>query len=241
MHFGPAEGDTNLLFAPAARNGSSSWGGHRVWLGPQSTWSGGWPPPAAWESSGAESVAIREGMLRLSMADPGDGWPRLTRTYSWEGAKLRCGVELSGGKRPAQIIQIIQVPEKAVVEASPTAVPEAPQGYVLLPAGGVPRLTAEFTAPPHVARDERGLTLRHVRSVRKLGFRPQPLAAKSGALAFRVSRGVQTGAVVSEPDGGFLTQVYLGGDEPFIELEQLSPLYANGPGVSFEIVIEGLK
>lgn len=241
MHFGATKDDVNLFFAPPARSNSSSWGGHRLWLGPQSTWSRGWPPPVAWESSGAESITINEGTLRLSMPDAGDGWPRLMRVYRWEGAKLRCGAELTGGTRPAQIIQIIQVPSTARVEAATVSIPEAPQGYVLLPAGGVPQRAAEFTAPPHVTRDERSVTLRHVGLVRKLGFRPQPLVARSGAQAFRVSRGAQRGAVATEPDGGFLTQVYLGGDEPFIELEQLSPTYVSAPTVSFEMVLEGLK
>lgn len=241
MHFGPENTGANLLFAPAARSNHASWGGHRVWLGPQSTWSRGWPPPDAWESSAAESVAIADSTLRLSMPDAGDGWPRLTRTYRWDGSKLRCGAELSGGNRPAQIIQIVQMPSTATVQVSPPSTPVVPQGYVLLPAGGVPRLTAEFAAPSHVARNGQELTVRHVGIVRKLGFRPQPLSGMVGGSAFRVSRGGEKGSIHNEPDQGFLTQVYLGGDEPFIELEQLSPTYANAPGVRFEMVLEGIE
>ncbi|HRH76686.1 MAG TPA: hypothetical protein PK129_04990 [Cellvibrionaceae bacterium] len=44
------------------------------------------------------------------MRDAGDGWPRLTRSYGWEEGRFICGVEIHGGTRPAQIIQILQVP-----------------------------------------------------------------------------------------------------------------------------------
>jgi hypothetical protein len=88
-----------------------------------------------------------------------------------------------------------------------------------------------------VTASGRVLTLRHIGRVQKLGFTPQPLNAHEGPFEFTVRRGEQQGSITGEPDAGFFTQVYLGGPEPFIELEQLSPSFS--PGASFTIELEG--
>ena len=239
VHFGPAAGGTNLLFATASRDNPAGWGGHRLWLGPQRSWSKIWPPPDAWEHSGAESFTITDGTLRLVLPDAGDGWPRLTRTYAWSGAQLLCGAELSGGTRSAQFIQIIQIPQAARVEVVPQPSETVPHGYVQLPAGPIARQTTNFTPPPHATIHGTGLTLRHVGRVQKLGFNPQPLTAHEPALTLTVGRNAQHGTTAGEPDAGFSTQVYLGGDEPFIELEQLSPAFSAGTSATFVISLEG--
>ena len=239
VHFGPAGSETNLLFAPVTRNERVGWGGHRLWFGPQSTWSNGWPPPVAWELSGAESFTVTNGILRVVMPDAGDGWPRLTRIYRWNGKRLVCGAELSGGTRSAQIVHIVQVPVQALVCVSPQPGKLAPLGYVQLPSSVMPSFTADFTPPPHATAYEKGLMLRHLASVQKLGFFPQPLVARENTFSLTSTRGEQTGVVVDEPDQGFFTQVYLGGPEPFIELEQLSPSFSAGGGASFAIELEG--
>lgn len=241
VYFGPADQDANLLFAPPTQDDPAGWGGHRLWLGPQSTWAKIWPPPAVWENSGPESFMSDGGKLRMVLFEAGDGWPRLTRTYRWAGAKLICGAELSGGTKPAQVIQIIQVPRTTLVEAQARPEASAPAGYVLLPAGQTPRLMTEFAQAAHVTRDGTALQLRHLDRVLKLGFRPQTLAGRSTTLALQVSRGSENGPVLASPDQGFFTQVYLGGHEPFIELEQLSPVFAPGPAASFGIVLEGVE
>ena len=239
VHFGPADRDTNLLFAPPARQDPAGWGGHRLWLGPQSTWATIWPPPAAWEQSGAESHSIEAGVLRLVMPDAGAGWPRLTRIYHWEGTQLVCAAEFSGGSRPAQVIGIIQVPRSTIIaaEARPDGI--APAGYVLLPSQKTPRLLIEFSPPPHLNRDGPRLQFRHIGVILKLGFRPQTLTGRSDEFVLTVSRGSEVPAETTPPDQGFFTQVYLGGPEPFIELEQLSPLYPAGAAVRFTMVLEG--
>jgi hypothetical protein len=239
MFFGPAGRDLNLVLAPPARDNSSTWGGHRLWLGPQATWAKTWPPPKVWESSGPESYTTDGDVLRMPMADAGDGWPRLSRTYHWEGARLVCGAELHGGRRSAQFVHIIQVPNDTVVETFPQPDPVAPRGYVLLPSTSTPRHMTEFPPPAQVVPRDSGLTLRNQGGILKAGFRPQTLTGRIGALSLRVSRGIQTGQVVAEPDQGFFTQVYLGGKEPFIELEQLSPAFAPDTPASFAIVLEG--
>ena len=57
MHFGPAERDLNLLLAPVTRANRNRLGGHRLWLGPQTSWPKFWPPPEAWEYKEPATVA----------------------------------------------------------------------------------------------------------------------------------------------------------------------------------------
>jgi hypothetical protein len=239
MHFGPAGSDLNLLLAPTGTINRNRLGGHRLWLGPQAEWPHGWPPPDAWEYRAPESVATEAGVLRLAMPPTGDAWPRLTRTYHWDGASLVCGAEFSGGTRPAQFVHILQVRPGMTVSAEARPEESFPAGYVLLPstAGS---FSARFTPPPHVTRTGDALTLGHTGVVAKLGFRPQTLAGRIDGHELRVSRGAQTGVIVRDPDEGFHTQVYLSeAGEAFAELEQLSPLFSPGPMARFEIVLTG--
>jgi hypothetical protein len=240
MYFGPAGREINLLLAPPTRANRNIFGGHRLWLGPQSTWSKIWPPPDAWEYAAPESVAENDGVLKLTMPDAGDGWPRLTRTYRWKSGKLVCGAELSGGSRPVQIIQIFQVPATTVVSAEAPPEKEFPAGYVELPSGAGP-FAANFSPPGHVTRRGDTLSLHHTEAIAKLGFRPQALAGHQGGFALQVERGACDGSVAGEPDRGFFTQVYLGGREPLIELEQLSPLFAAGQPARFAVVLQALS
>ena len=239
VHFGPADSETNLLFEAATRTDPAGWGGHRLWLGPQHTWSNGWPPPAAWERSAAESFTVSGGMLRLVLPDAGDGWPRLTRTYQWSGERLLCGAEMSGGTRKAQIIQIIQVPKTALIDVVPQPSKAAPRGYVQLPSTATPHFSAEFAVPPHVMAHGTSLTLKYLARVQKLGFAPQPLPARYQKFVLTLDRAGQSGTIASEPDAGFFTQVYLGGAEPFIELEQLTPAFSPHAPASSTISLQG--
>jgi hypothetical protein len=238
MHFGPANDERNLLLAPPTRDNSNLWGGHRVWLGPQSNWTIIWPPPKEWENSGPESFTNANGVLRLLMGDAKDGWPRLTRTYQWDGAKLICGVEMNGGNRPAQAVQIFQVPADTVVTVHANPTPDFPAGYVRLPSM-VSRFSTDFPQPAHVTRTGNELTLHHTGVIEKLGFTPQPLTGRTNGCSLTVTIGKQTGVVIAGPDQGLFTQVYLGGDEQLVELEQLSPLFTVGEPASFAVVLEG--
>lgn len=241
MLFGPADRDINLLFIPPTRGNGSTLGGHRLWLGPQATWAKVWPPPAQWESTGAESCTTDGGVLRLTMADAGDGWPRLTRTYQWAGARLVCGAEMRGGTRPAQFIQIFQVSSQTTVSARAQPAENYPAGYVQLLFSPHP-VAARFETPPQVTLAGDALTLRHTGGVMKLGFRPQTLVGRAGDFTLAVGRGAPSGAVVAEPDEGFFTQVYLSNAvEGFIELEQVSPLFSPGAGASFSVILEAAR
>jgi hypothetical protein len=239
MHFGPADRDLNLVLAPVSRENRNRLGGHRLWLGPQMDWKGFWPPPAAWEYREPAAVTNERGVLRLTMAATGDDWPQLTRTYHWEGSTLVCGAEsAAGGKRPAQFIQILQVPPTTRV--SGTAQPETgfPAGYVRLNSTMGP-FAARFPAPAHASLRGNELTLRHTGEIGKFGFRPQPLTGIQDGYELVVGRGKQSGTVAGEPDEGFHAQVYLSGAaEAFVEIEQLSPLFAPGQPARFEMTVK---
>lgn len=232
-------GGANLLFETATRDHPQGWGGHRVWLGPQGTWpQGWWPPPDAWEKAPAEGVSVANGRLELILPAAGHGWPRYSRTYHWDHDRLVCGVTVQpGGSVDAQVVQILQVPRDATVVGSLTPEPRWPAGYVGLRAGARREVESLATPPPHAEVAGGTLRLRHIGQVEKLGFRPQSLRASIGPATLTVGRGVSEGDVAGEPDAGFFTQVYLGGPEGFIELEQLSPLWRAGTGARFEMVI----
>lgn len=241
MHFGPDGSDVNLLLAPPTRANPNRLGGHRVWLGPQAEWPGGWPPPAAWEYREPVQVGVESGVLRFVMPSTNDAWPQLTRTYRWDGATLVCGAEFSGGRRPAQIVQIFQVPPAMTAEAAVRPAANFPAGYVRLPSTAGP-FAARFVPPTHASLAGDTLTLKHTGVVGKYGFPPQALVGRLDGFELTVSRGAQTGEVVGEPDEGFHSQVYLSGEhEAFGELEQLSPLFAAGKPARFEVRLSARK
>lgn len=236
MYFGPAERDENLLLAPPTRANRNLLGGHRLWLGPQVEWPKIWPPPEAWEYEQPESVEEQNGQLRLRLRDAGGGWPRLTRTYEWKDGRLVCGAESRGGTHAAQFVQILQVPPDTAVVLQAQREPDFPAGYAQLAAGGLP-FTGAFTPHPHVQREGDTLTLRLAPAILKVGARPQTIVAQRPGYRLSVARGAVIGRVVDAPDQGFFTQIYLGGRESFIELEQLSPRFAAGKDARFEIEV----
>ena len=240
VYFGKAGGADNLLFAPTARKAREGWGGHAVWLGPQTSWTENWPPPRAWEASAAASAIIEDDRLVLTMPDAGEDWPRLVRVYRWFEGRLHCEARVSGGTRDAQIIHVMRVPSDWVVDLEAKASEETPQGYVQLHLGRTPDPMRRFEEPPQVSRTKAGVTLRHTNQMEKVGFTPQPIVARRGAMRLVVDRGRSEGPFVGAiPDEGFVTQVYLGsGRSPLIELEQLSPLWAAANDALFEIILE---
>lgn len=238
VHLGKRHGGPNALFAPATRDDPAGWGGHRVWLGPQSAWSAGWPPPTAWEASAADRVEGQNDRLELTMPNSGEGWGRLKRIYFWRGEKLHCVVRMEPGTRAAQIIQIVQVPPAAEVRVSGEPRAELPRGYVQLHLGRPGSPIRVFPDPAQVTRDARGLRLRYTGATEKLGFSPQALAAQIGGLELIVERGAAHGASDGTPDEGFVTQVFLGSPAvPLVELEQLSPRWRVGETATFEMVL----
>lgn len=240
IYFGKSGGEENLLFAPAKLDTPEGWGGHCLWLGPQTNWSKGWPPPRAWEFSAAASVVIENESLVLTMTDAGDDWPQLVRVYRWFEGRLHCEARISGGGRDAQIIQIVRVPSDWEVDLHVKPSDETPRGYVQLHLGRTPSPVRRFDEPPHVSRTDEGVTLRYLNKMEKFGFAAQPIVARKGATRLIVDRGRSEGPFVGAiPDEGFVTQIYLGsGRSPLIELEQLSPLWAAANNAVFEIILE---
>lgn len=173
------------------------------------------------------------------MAPTGDDWPQLTRTYHWDGARLVCGAEFAGGTRPAQFVHILQVSPAMTVSVEPRPEPDFPAGYVRLTSSAGP-FAVRFVPPAHATLTGNTLQLRHTGVVGKFGFRPQVLTGLIDGYELRVGRGAQTGTTASDPDEGFHAQVYLSGeDAPFVELEQLSPLFAPRQNTRFEIMLTG--
>jgi hypothetical protein len=238
--FGPA-GDAarNLLFAPPTRSNPAGWGGHRAWLGPQDTWPGGWPPAKAWEYSAAARAGVSGSHLTLDLLPSGGDWPDLQRDYFWSDGALHCRIHARGGRRAAQIIEILQVRPEAVVTVNARPEEHARHGYVQLHLGRTPSPQPVFTPPPHVTERGHGVVeLRFLNRTEKLGFKPQTLSARLADVVLEVSPGETVGEVVSTPDDGFVTQVYLGsGENQLIELEQLSPMFRAGVPATFELVI----
>jgi len=90
------------------------------------------------------------------------------------------------------------------------------------------------------------ITVRRDGGELKVALPPQALVSQIGDSELILSRGRSVGRVVSEPDRGLLTQVYLGADKHrclFVEIEQLSPLLeptGNEPA-GFEVYLEVRK
>ncbi len=243
VHFGPADHEINLLFETPDRENPAGWGGHRLWLGQQKEWVKIWPPPVSWESSAAARVTERAGQLRLELSPVDGGWPDLVRTYQWQGDTLVCGAEFHGGSRPAQFISIFQVPRTAEILMRADPGLDLPNGYVQLPSGAGP-FARKFTETDHVERSATGqiVRLRHLGRIAKLGFEPQTIIAHIAGYKLSVARGPETGERIGEPDEGFHAQVYLGReDEPFIELEQLTSLWAGGKSASASVLLSATK
>lgn len=243
-YLGPKDGP-NLLNRPVISPKSPDFGGHRVWLGPQSDWKPFWPPPPNWETQPAALVRLRS-RDRLELVSPrGPGKAvAIRRTYRWKGnGVFECEVSWEEKtKQGRQAMQIFQLAHGAVLEARPTPTTEAPHGYVRLPIGT--RLTTEkhFKEPEQVTRGGNRLLLRRKSKEEKLGFPVQMLIARWPKFELRLKPGSHFGRTTGEPDGGYNSQIYLGSDAvPLIEMEQLSPRllpWLPGGRVSQTVLVE---
>lgn len=222
-----------LLFADLKNE--FSWGGHRVWLGPQSAWRAPWPPPADWETSRAERIATDGAALRITHPRSDPAYPRLTRSYEWRGDALHCGVSWSDPR--FQAIHVVQLPTRAVVRVRPVPKPDLPLGYALLPIYGRDGLHLDRQPHPAVTSREGGsLVLRHAFEAEKIGLPPQTIVADIPPCRLTMLRGEMRGQSPTAPDLGLVTQIYLGAEiDPFTEIEQLS--FLGGDGESFAEII----
>lgn len=236
VHFGPVEAPAgNLLFESATRDDPFSWGGHRVWLGPQSLW--GWPPPPAWERAAAEHVTATGDRLELLVPEAGAGYPRFSRIYEPEGDRLACRIAVAaGGMRAVQVMQILQTGPATVVDlvAGPSA--EWPRGYCRVGGSSGPLMAPNLPRPAGATEQGCAVRLAYTGRSEKLAFPPQTLVATVCDRRLELGFGECRGPVAGTPDAGFFTQVYLGEPEsPVVELEQLSPRWAAGSAGEFSI------
>jgi hypothetical protein len=237
VHFGPA-GAGNLLFETDSRENKFSWGGHRVWLGPQSLW--GWPPPDAWERAAAEKATVVGGRLELLVPDAGRGYPRMTRVYELAADRLACRIVVAaGGTRSVQVMQILQTSLDTTVDLQPGPSAKAPRGYFRVGGSSGPTMRPDLPRPVVVQELSDGrVRVGATGKTDKLGFPPQTLVANIGAHRLRLAFGESRGPEVAAPDGGFYTQVYTGDSgSPVVELEQLSPQWLAGEAGEFSMYI----
>ncbi|WP_404423948.1 hypothetical protein [Nibricoccus sp. IMCC34717] len=234
VHFGPLDSGANLLAAQPDRNHEEGLGGHRVWCGPQQEWAAIWPPAQSWENAGAARWATNGPTLELTMPPSPDGWPDVIREYRIEGNELVCGVRLLGGKRDAQVMQILQTPPETVVEMRWLTDAATGEALRILRFDTQPDFCG---LPPHVTREGDRLSLRFRSLPIKLAFATQTIVARQSAGTLQLSKGADSGQVTRTPDDGLYTQLYLGAPKHgnVIELEQMSPAFAPDTGARAEM------
>lgn len=224
----------SILFADTRE--AISWGGHRFWLGPQEKWFLSWPPPADWEASAAALVTVSGGRLELAHPHTDARYPQIARAYFWKDGVLHCEARWRG--EPYYAIQILQVPQWSLVHVRGEKSTAFPSGYGLPTIFRRPAKNDGEIARGVVRRDGDRLTLWHANVAEKIGVPAQEIVAEIGEFRLAMRPGQSSGISSRRPEGGMLTQVFLGDwENPFIEIEQLSGYGGETPSV-FEILIE---
>lgn len=225
IYLGLRDKGRNLLSAPAKPEGFAPRGGHLFWLGPQREWNrklATWPPRDDWEFLPAERVRPWGNTLWMTMSQPQGDTPFLRRSYRWKDGALLSRCSWSGGKGDFQAIQIFQLPFASRVEV------RRGSDFVRFDAKGKhiaqrPAVVEEIRVAP-----DGSVHVTAGKAPRKFAFRPQELVATTEPYRLVFARVAVEGIAVSEPDGGFNTQVFLGDkDLPVVEVEQLSPRLKN--------------
>jgi len=206
-------------------------GGDKCWPAPQSAWpehqGREWPPPAGFDSSPFEAVAVERGVVLTLPVDPAYGI-QVVRSVELDPAQpvMRIRTEyrkLSGAPVTVGIWTITQMraPERVFM-----LLPEDssfPQGYVRLMDG----------EPAELKIEGRLLSLaRHPRVCVKIGSGGSSIAWVGPGSIVRIDAEDGPGEY---PDGGCLTEVYTNPDPlQYVELETLSPLAAMSAGSQIE-------
>ena len=224
----------NLLYTQT--DGIFSKGGHRCWLGPQTQWKISWPPPDDWENTHAAQIKISEDLLTLIHSNHDKNYPELSRTYQWEKGILHCTVKWQSDEY--FVIQIFQIPPGSMVHIQRTIQSELPLGYALPPIHEHPMFHTDREIAAGMSKIEGDtITLWYGYLAEKIAVAPQVITAEIGNYQLKISRGQMT-ENTTVPERGLLTQVFMGDwMDPFIELEQLSPIGNGQPALS-ETLIE---
>jgi hypothetical protein len=230
IYLGASDEKSNLLSAPAERGElirgkpSPNWGGHRVWLGPQSRW--GWPPPRDWEFSATASAEIKGDRLILEDRHEDAAYPAILREYVWEGNRLRCTARWKPAPhdRPYYAMHVVPIDVPAAIDVSLFKWERVPLGVVGIhgdqpdAAHALPVASVTVNASGDRATVASGIV------TSKLGFRPQTLQVKRGAWLLMVRPGPTHGVELESPDFGYISQIWVGDSHAtFCELEQITP------------------
>ncbi len=228
------KGGENLLYAPRERQGWW-WGGHLCWLGPQSLWK--WPPPPDWDNSAAARVEVHNGVLRVTHPHADGRFPAMERGYSWEGARLKCGQFWRSATQEGFAMQIVEVPEEAVVEIPLQPSAALPHGFAIVTNGHQTEFALPFLG---LKEGTRVFEVGHQEEAVKLAFPPGPIVARRKGLRLTMTAGSHSGHVVGQPEAGLTTLLWPGNQENrFLELEQFSPVVRPIDGVaSFTVYLE---
>lgn len=209
-------GGANLLIA----------GGHRVWLGPQTSWPVFWPAPRDWENSAATSVTRSPDGRTLELTLPRTDLrhPALTRRYTLTRDGVTLIASWTDDGTPRQAIHILQTRADTRVEATAMPTGSAPLGVGLLALNVRPGLLLDQPVPADLADPigPRRWSFRSGAREEKFGFPPQALRTARFTLERgKIAAGRETGPV----DAGLYSQIYLGAPAwAMVEIEQVSPL-----------------
>ena len=208
-------GGPNLLFGPT--HNELGFGGHRVWLGPQTEWEVFWPPPDNWELSAADRITVlSDGSLSV-LSPPPDPVP-LRSTGTIAGSPMGVSNALSSGLKPAPVGA-----RRSRSSRSPPVPPWRPRSVRNRPRPAVtcsfpcwidPRCFGSFASRRTSAAPVGGFSSNELRTKKNsdsLNSR-YALGGCRCRLELILHPGPSRGVVVDDPSEGYPTQVYLGSD-----------------------------
>jgi hypothetical protein len=214
-----------------------SWGGHRVWLGPQSLWNSGWPPPRSWEYAPAQKVGVGEGKLSLGVAATGvfPGW---IRSYVWKEGALQNSVEWDGASRALYAFQVFALRPEVCARVNAPVSAQLPKGMALLPIWERPGVRRQFDLPLACVTRKGDVVIVNVTKQRqRIGVPAVDIDCLSPWGNFSVRRLAEGEGIPAED--GLETQIYAGdANSFFLEVEQLSLLMKSRHGPArFTVVL----
>ena len=233
VYLGSLDGQTNLIATPSERrtpsepNEAPDWGGHRFWLGPQKKWF--WPPLPDWEHSPAQATKLQDETLSFLMPHSDRSYPQIRRSYRWTGdGRLCCKCDWQSNGTPFYGMHVIAVQPFEQLRLSLQKSSAAPEGYLRIQMDGTDSrptslIAAEKDAASLSAADENEGGL-------KIGFPLQTITISRQGLSMKMEPGEYSGEIGEEVDSAYRTQIWCRKENPFSEIEQISPYLAAPEG-----------